>query len=66
MAVVCTVSKHPTKNRSDAMNVNPLFVPLVIGVMNIKRIMKFVCVIDVMPFIVEIVMKWINVMTVVR
>ena len=46
------------------MNAKRLYVQRVTGVMNIKRIMKLECVIDVMPFIVETVMKWINVMIV--
>ena len=62
--VVCIAINLRKKSKSGAMNVNPLFVPIVTGVMNIKRIMKFECAIDAMPFIVDIVMKWINAMIV--
>ena len=44
----------------DAMNVNRISVKLVIGVMNFKPITKSVSAIDVMHFIVEIAMRWIN------
>lgn len=43
------------------MNVNVLYVTIVIGVMNIKPIMRYGCAIDAMPFIVNPAMKWINV-----
>jgi hypothetical protein len=46
------------------MTVIPLFVQVAIGVMNIRRIMKLGCAIDVMLFIVRNVMKWTNVKTV--
>ena len=42
------------------MNVNRISVKLVIGVMNFKPITKSVSAIDVMHFIVEIAMRWIN------
>jgi hypothetical protein len=54
----------PMPFKSDATNVNHTFVKLVTGVMNFKPIMKYESVIDAMPFIVAIVMKWINVMIV--
>lgn len=43
------------------MIVTPLFATRVTGVMNFKPIMKSGCVIDVIRFIVELVMKWISV-----
>lgn len=58
--VVCIAINPPKRSKSDAMNVNPIFVPIAIGVMNIKPIMRFVSAIDAMPFIVAIAMKWIN------
>jgi hypothetical protein len=48
----------------DATNVNRIFVKRVTGVMNFKPIMRYESVIDAMPFIVAIVMKWINAMIV--
>jgi hypothetical protein len=57
---------HPIRVRCAATNVSHLFVPIAIGVMNIKPIMRFGSVIDVTPFIVGIVMKWINAMIVER
>jgi hypothetical protein len=47
--------------RFHVMSVIRLFVRHVIGVMNIKPIMRFGFVIDVMRFIVRTAMKWINV-----
>ena len=64
--VVCTATKSPPTYKFAVTNVKPTFVQDVIGVMNIKPIMRLEYVIDVMRFIVEIVMKWINVMIVVR
>jgi hypothetical protein len=63
---VYIVMNHLKCFKSSAMNVKPLFVPIAIGVMNIKQIMKFESAIDVMPFIAGIVMKWINAMIVER
>ena len=48
------------------MNVNPTYVTGAIGVMNSRPIMRYGFAIDVMHFIVVIVMKWINVMIVVK
>jgi hypothetical protein len=64
--LVCIVIAQdlPTIFKYDVMNVNRIFVKLVTGVMNFKPIMRLGCVIDVMPFIVEPVMKWISVMIV--
>jgi hypothetical protein len=64
--VVCIVvaRSHRNKYKSDVMNAMLAFVKIVIGVMNFKPIMKYEYVIDVMPFIVVIVMKWINAMIV--
>jgi hypothetical protein len=44
----------------DVTNANHTFVKPVTGVMNFKPIMRYESVIDAMPFIVAIVMKWIN------
>jgi hypothetical protein len=49
-----------------ATSVRRIFVHTVIGVMSIRPIMKFGSVIAVMPFIVDIVMKWINATTVAK
>ena len=47
-------------------NAHPIFVTLVIGVMNFKPITKYASAIDAMPFIVEAVTKWINAMIAVK
>lgn len=62
----CIATKSPLTYKFAVMNVKPIFVQDVTGVMNIKPIMKSECAIDVMPFTVEIAMKWINVMIVVK
>ena len=64
MRDVCIVINRLPKFKCDVTNVNPTFVKLVTGVMSFKPIMRFESVIDVTLFIVEIVMKWINVMIV--
>jgi predicted Kef-type K+ transport protein len=48
------------------MNAALTFVPIVTGVMNFKPITRFESVIDAMAFIADSVMKWINVMIVVK
>ena len=57
---VSIVSNRPRHVRYRATNVKLLYVPNAIGVMNIMPNMRFESVIAVMPFCVEIVMKWIN------
>jgi hypothetical protein len=52
--------------KSHVMIVTRLFALHVTGVMNIKQIMKLGFAIDVMPFIVRVVMRWINVKIVER
>ena len=63
---VCTVTKSPPTYKFAVTNAKPTFVQDVTGAMNIKPTMRLECVIDVMRSTVEIVMKWINVMIVVR
>ena len=63
---VCIVMSNPMIFKFTVMNVNLTFVKLVTGAMNFKQIMKLEFVIDAMPFIVDIVMKWINVMIAVK
>ncbi len=63
---VCIVIDPLRISKSAVMNVKPLFVLHVTGVMNIKQIMKLESATAVMHSIVETVMKWINVMTVGR
>ena len=53
-------------SKSGVMNAVATFATIVTGVTNFKPIMKFVFVIDVTPFIARDVMKWINVMIVVK
>lgn len=62
----CTVTKSPPTFKFAVMNAKPTFVQGVTGAMNIKQIMKLECAIGVMRSTVEIVMKWINVMIVVK
>ena len=52
--------------KSGVTIVEDIFATVATGVMNSKRIMRYVFVIDVMLFIVADVMKWTNVMIVVR
>jgi hypothetical protein len=66
MMILITIVVVLGTSRSDVMIVEDIFVMVVIGVMNSKRIMRYEFVIDVMHFIVADVMKWTNVMIVVR
>ena len=66
---VCTVTKSPPTYKFAVTNAKPTFVQDVTGAMNVKPTMRLeyvIDVIDVMRSTVEIVMKWINVMIVVR
>ena len=52
--------------RSDVMNAPRTFAMIATGVMNIKQIMRYGFVIDVMDSIVDIVMRWISAMIVMK
>merc|ERR1712166_848290 len=66
MMILITIVVVLGTSRSGVMIVEDIFVMAAIGVMNSKRIMRYGCVIDVMHFTVVDVMKWTNVMIVVR